>query len=40
MVDQIQYGQAGEDHEPEPEEYVDLLIQNVDRKNTLDIMSL
>ena len=40
MVDQVQYGQAGENHEPEPEEHIDLLIQDVDRENTLDIMSL
>ena len=40
MVEQVQHGQAGKDHEPEPEEDIDLLIEDVDRQDALDIMSL
>jgi hypothetical protein len=40
MVKQVHHGEAGEDHEPEPEEHVDLLVQDVDRENALDIMPL
>ena len=40
MVGEVNDGHAGEDHEPEPEEDVDLLIENIDRENTLYIMSL
>ena len=40
MVGEVNDGHAGEDHEPEPEEDVDLLIEYIDRENTLYIMSL
>ena len=40
MMEEVQHGQAGEDHEPEPEEHVDLLVDDVDRQDTLDIVSL
>ena len=29
-------GEAGEDEEPEPQEHVDLLVDDVDRQNALD----
>ena len=40
MMGQVYDGEAGEDHEPEPEEHIDLLIDNVYWENTLDVMSL
>ena len=40
MVGEVNDGHAGEDHEPEPEEHIDLLIEYIDRENTLYIMSL
>ena len=40
MVEQVHHGEAGQDHEPEPEEHIDLLVQDVDRENTLYIMPL
>ena len=40
MLEQVHHGEAGEDHKPEPEEHVDLLVQDFDRENTLYIMPL
>ena len=40
MVEQVHHGETGQDHKPEPEEHVDLLVQDVDRENTLNIMPL
>jgi hypothetical protein len=36
--DEIEECEGGEDDEPEPEEDVDLLVDDVDRKQTLRMM--
>ena len=35
-MQEVQEGEGGEDHEPEPQEHVDLLIDDIDGKNTLN----
>ena len=39
-MEDVEDGEDGEDDEPEPEEDIDLLVEDVDRKDTLGVVSL
>ena len=40
VVDDVKDGEDGEDDEPEPEEDIDLLVEDVDGQDALSVMSL